>query len=96
LNIAQIYERARRYKEAEQAARLAEAVPALRATTRWPPWFLPAQYSNGRNFSIRRSRFKKALEVNPKSAAVLNYYVHAGRLGIRLEEAQSLVQRAAG
>ncbi|MGH9676858.1 MAG: tetratricopeptide repeat protein, partial [Candidatus Acidiferrum sp.] len=39
--------------------------------------------------------FKKALAVNPRDAAVLNYYGYMlGDRGIRLEEAQSLVQRA--
>src|SRR5882724_6742933 len=95
LNIAQIYERARRYKEAEQAARLAEAVPGAPRDNEMTWFLLGAIYERHKFFDKAEAEFKKALEVNPKSAAVLNYYGYMlGDLGIRLEEAQSLVQRA--
>ncbi len=95
LNIAQIYERARRYKEAEQAARLAEAVPGAPRDNEMTWFLLGAIYERQKFFDKAEVEFKKALEVNPKSAAVLNYYGYMlGDLGIRLEEAQSLVQRA--
>jgi tetratricopeptide (TPR) repeat protein len=94
LNIAQIYERARRYKEAEEAARTAEAMSSPRDNEM--TWFLlGAIYERQKLFDKAEVEFKKALEVNPKSAAVLNYYGYMlGDLGIRLDEAQSLVQRA--
>jgi Tfp pilus assembly protein PilF len=94
LNIAQIYERARRYKEAEEAARAAEAMSSPRDNEM--TWFLlGAIYERQKLFDKAEVEFKKALEVNPKSAAVLNYYGYMlGDLGIRLDEAQSLVQRA--
>jgi tetratricopeptide (TPR) repeat protein len=95
LNIAQIYERARRYKEAEQAARLAEAVPGAPRENEMTWFLLGAIYERQKLFDKAEVEFKKALAVNPKSAAVLNYYGYMlGDLGIRLDEAQSLVQRA--
>jgi Tfp pilus assembly protein PilF len=59
-------------------------------------WFLlGAIYERQKFFDKAEVEFKKALEVNPKSASVLNYYGYMlGDLGIRLDEAQSLVQRA--
>ena len=95
LNIAQIFERARRYKEAEQAARAAEAIPGTPRDNEMVWFLLGAIYERQKFFDKAEVEFKKALDVNPKSAAVLNYYGYMlGDLGIRLEEAQSLVKRA--
>src|SRR5438477_3056202 len=95
LNIAQIYERARRYKEAEQSARSAEAVAGNPRDNEMTWFLLGAIYERQKFFDKAEVEFKKALDVNSKSPAVLNYYGYMlGDLGIRLEEAQSLVQRA--
>jgi tetratricopeptide (TPR) repeat protein len=95
LNIAQIYERARRYAEAEQSARLAETLPGSPRDNEMAWFLLGAIYERQKFFDKAEVEFKKALAVNPKSAAVLNYYGYMlGDLGIRLDEAQSLVQRA--
>lgn len=95
LNIAQIYERTHRYKEAEQSARLAEAVPGAPRDNEMTWFLLGAIYERQKFFDKAEVEFKKALDVNPKNAAVLNYYGYMlGDLGIRLEEAQGMVQRA--
>ena len=95
LNIAQIYERARRYKEAEQAARAAEAISGAPRDNEMVWFLLGAIYERQKVFDKAEVEFKKALDANPKSAAVLNYYGYMlGDLGIRLDEAQSLVKRA--
>ena len=95
LNIAQIYERARRYKEAEQAARAAETISGTPRDNEMVWFLLGAIYERQKVFDKAEVEFKKALDVNPKSAAVLNYYGYMlGDLGIRLDEAQSLVKRA--
>ena len=95
LNIAQIYERARRYREAEQSARAAEAVAGAPRDNEMTWFLLGAIYERQKFFDKAEVEFKKALTVNPKSAPVLNYYGYMlGDLGIRLDEAQSLVQRA--
>jgi tetratricopeptide (TPR) repeat protein len=95
LNIAQIYERARRYSEAEQSARTAEAIAGSPRDNEMTWFLLGAIYERQKFFDKAETEFKKALAVNPKNAPVLNYYGYMlGDLGIRLDEAQSLVQRA--
>jgi tetratricopeptide (TPR) repeat protein len=95
LNIAQTYERARRYPEAEQSARAAEALPGAPRDNEMTWFLLGAIYERQKFFDKAEVEFKKALAVNPKSASVLNYYGYMlGDLGIRLDEAQALVQRA--
>src|SRR5260370_19263620 len=95
LNTAQVYERAKRFKEAEDAAHAAEVLPG-RPRDNEMVWFvLGAIYERQKFFDRAETEFKKALAVNPKSGSVLNYYGYMlGDLGIRLDEAQSLVQRA--
>src|SRR5437764_1757960 len=95
LNIAQVYERGRRYKEAEEAARAAEVLPG-HARENGMGWFLlGAIYERQKFFDKAEEQFKKVLAVNPKNAPVLNYYGYMlGDLGIRLDEAEALVQKA--
>ena len=95
LNIAQVYERAKRFKEAEEAARAAEVLPG-RPRDNEMVWFvLGAIYERQKFFDRAETEFKKALAVNPKSGSVLNYYGYMlGDLGQRLDEAADLVQRA--
>ena len=95
LNIAQVYERGKRYKEAEEAAHAAEVLPG-RPRDNEMVWFvLGAIYERQKFFDRAEDQFKKALAVNPKNASVLNYYGYMlGDLGQRLDEAADLVQRA--
>jgi tetratricopeptide (TPR) repeat protein len=95
LNIAQVYERGRRYKEAEEAAHAAEVLPG-QARDNETVWFLlGAIYERQKFFDKAEEQFKKVLAVNPKNAPVLNYYGYMlGDLGIRLDEAEALLQRA--
>jgi tetratricopeptide (TPR) repeat protein len=95
LNIAQVYERARRYKEAEDAARTAEVMPGDPRDNEMVWFLLGAIYERQKFFDRAEDQFKKALAANPRDAAVLNYYGYMlGDLGIRLDEAEALVQRA--
>jgi tetratricopeptide (TPR) repeat protein len=95
LNIAQVYERARRYKEAEESAHVAEAVPGKPRDNEMVWFLLGAIYERQKFFDRAEEEFKKSLAVNPKNAPVLNYYGYMlGDLGQRLDEAQALVQRA--
>ncbi len=95
LNIAQVYERARRFKEAEEAAHAAEVLPG-RPRDNEMVWFvLGAIYERQKFFDRAEDEFKKALAANPKNGSVLNYYGYMlGDLGQRLDEAADLVQRA--
>jgi Flp pilus assembly protein TadD len=95
LNIAQVYERARRYKEAEEAARAAEGLPGDPRDNEMVWFLLGAIYERQKFFDKAEVEFKKTLDVNPRNAPVLNYYGYMlGDLGIRLDEAETLVQRA--
>jgi tetratricopeptide (TPR) repeat protein len=95
VNIAQVYERSHRYKEAEEAARKAESL-ATDAHENEITWLLlGAIYEKQMMLDKAEEQFKKVLGVNPKNAEVLNYYGYmlADR-GIRLDEAQAMVERA--
>src|SRR5947208_6569512 len=95
LNIAQVYERGRHYKEAEEAAHAAEALPGQPRENEMVWFLLGAIYERQKFFDRAEEQFKKALSVNPKSASVLNYYGYMlGDLGQRLDEASAMVQRA--
>jgi Flp pilus assembly protein TadD len=95
LNIAQVYERGRRYKEAEEAAHAAEVLPGQPRDNEMVWFLLGAIYERQKFFDRAEVEFKKVLAVNPRNAPVLNYYGYMlGDLGQRLDEAQSLVERA--
>src|SRR5712692_10135532 len=95
LNIAQVYERGRRYKEAEEAAHAAEVLPGQPRDKEMVWFLLGAIYERQKFFDRADEQFKKVLAANPKNAQVLNYYGYMlGDLGIRLDEAEALVQRA--
>ena len=95
LNIAQVYERGRRYKEAEESARAAEVLPGQPRDNEMVWFLLGAIYERQKLYDKAEEQFKKVLAVNPKNAPVLNYYGYMlGDLGIRLDEAQALVERA--
>jgi Flp pilus assembly protein TadD len=95
LNIAQVYERGRRYKEAEEAAHTAEALPGQARDNEMVWFLLGAIYERQKFFDKAEEEFKKVLQVNPKNAPVLNYYGYMlGDRGMRLDEAEALVQRA--
>src|SRR5438067_3191232 len=95
LNIAQVYERGRHYKEAEEAAHAAEVLPGQPRENEMVWFLLGAIYERQKFFDKAEEQFKKVLAVNPKNAPVLNYYGYMlGDLGIRLDEAEALVQKA--
>jgi tetratricopeptide (TPR) repeat protein len=95
LNIAQVFERGRRYKEAEEAAHAAEVLPGQARENEMAWFLLGAIYERQKFFDKAEEQFKKVLAVNPKNAPALNYYGYMlGDLGIRLDEAEALVQQA--
>jgi tetratricopeptide (TPR) repeat protein len=95
LNIAQVYERGRHYQQAEEAAHAAEVLPGQARENEMVWFLLGAIYERQKFFDKAEEQFKKVLSVNPKNAPVLNYYGYMlGDLGIRLDEAEALVQQA--
>ena len=95
LNLSQVYERGRRYAEAERAARKAESYSSDPHDNEVAWLLLGAVYERQKEFDKAEDEFKKALDINPRNAQVLNYYGYmlADR-GIRLDEAHGLIQRA--
>jgi len=95
LALAQVRERARQYKQAEEAARKAESLAGAPAEKETAWFLLGAIYERQKLFARAEEEFKKALAVNPRNAAVLNYYGYMlGDQGVRLEEARGMVQTA--
>jgi tetratricopeptide (TPR) repeat protein len=95
LNIAQVFERGRRYKEAEESAHATEGLPGQPRDNLMVWTLLGGIYERQKYFDRAEAEFKKVLALDPKNAYVLNYYGYMlGDLGIRLDEAESLVQRA--
>src|SRR6267143_1096561 len=64
LNIAQVYERGRRYKEAEEAARAAEVLPGQPRENEMVWFLLGAIYERQKFFDKAEEQFKKVLAVN--------------------------------
>jgi len=95
INVAQVYQRGKRYKEAEEAAHAAEVLPGQPREKALAWTVLGSIYERQKFYDRAEEEFKKVLAVDPKNAYVLNYYGYMlGDLGQRLDEAQSLVQRA--
>jgi tetratricopeptide (TPR) repeat protein len=95
LNIAQVYELGRRYKEAEESVHAAEVMPGQPRDNGMVWTRLGGIYERQKFFDRAEEEFKKVLTVDPKNAYVLNYYGYMlADLGQRLDEAQALVQRA--
>ena len=56
---------------------------------------LGAIYERQKKYDLAEEQFKHVLEINPRNAAVLNYYGYMlADLGTRLDEATKLVKRA--
>src|SRR5260370_3140310 len=95
IDISQVYERGRRYAEAEAAAHAAEKLPGHPSDNEMVWFMLGAIYERQKMFDRAEVEFRRVLEVNPHNAAVLNYYGYMlADLGIRLEEANALLRRA--
>lgn len=95
LDIAGLYERAKRYedmaKPLDAAEKLSETKPEKEAVY----FARGAMYERLKKYDASEAEFRKVLEVDPDSAGALNYlgYMLADR-GVRLDEAQKLVSRA--
>ncbi len=95
LAIAQVYERGRRFPEAERAASQAEKL-AKRPQDNSLAWLLlGGAYQQEKKYDAAEQEFRKALAVNARDAAVLNDYGYMlAERGVRLDEAVSMIQRA--
>jgi tetratricopeptide (TPR) repeat protein len=95
LNIAQVYERAKRFKEAEEAAKAAEALPGDPRENETTYFLLGAIYERQKFYDRAEEQFKKVLAIDPGNGPALNYYgFMLGDLGQRLDEAEDMVKAA--
>jgi len=95
LDIAQLYDRAKRYddmaKPLDAAEKLSETKPDKEAV-----YFMRgAMYERVKKYDLSEAEFRKVLAIDPDSAAALNYlgYMLADR-SVRLDEAQKMISRA--
>jgi tetratricopeptide (TPR) repeat protein len=95
LTIAQVYSQAKRFAEAEAAARQALALSAKPDDQEYPQFLLGAIYERQKKYELAEEEFKKVLAANPLNAAAANYlgYMLADR-GVRLEESVKYIQKA--
>ena len=95
VSIAQVYELAKRYKDAEDAAHTAEVMPGQPRENLNAWTVLGSIYEHQKFYDRAEEQFKKVLAVDNKNSYVLNYYGYMlADLGLRLDEAESLVKRA--
>ena len=95
LALAQIYERHKRYPEAEAAVTQAEKLSRPGLEMEYVHFLRGALYERQKKFDLAEEQFRKVLEMNPRNAATLNYlgYMFADQ-GRKLEESVALIQRA--
>ncbi len=95
LDLAQIYERGRRYPEAEAAALAAERFSTRPGQNEMVWFMLGAIYERQKKYDLAEQQFKRVIQLNPHNAAALNYYGYMlADLGTRLDEATDLIKRA--
>jgi tetratricopeptide (TPR) repeat protein len=95
LAIAQVFSQAKRYQEAEAAAKEALALSPLEDDQEYVRFVLGSIYERQKKYDLAEEEFRKVLSVNPLNAAASNYlgYMLADR-GVRLDESVKYIQRA--
>jgi tetratricopeptide (TPR) repeat protein len=94
-NLAEMYIRLKRYDEATAEIEKADAL-AKKPTEKWYIAFLRGdQFDHQKKYDEAEAQFRKALEIDPKNAMVLNYlgYMLADN-GTKLQDAMKLIQQA--
>ena len=95
ITLAQVYERGRKFQEAEKSLSEAEQL-AGRSADRVMVWFLRgAVAERQKKYDDAEEQFRRVLAADPHESSTLNYYGYmlADR-GFRLDEAVVLIQRA--
>ena len=95
LTLAQIYDRHKRYPEAEAALAEAEKLSRPGAEIEYIHFLRGALYERQEKYDLAEESFRRVLAMNPKSAVTLNYlgYMFADK-NMKLEESVALIQRA--
>jgi tetratricopeptide (TPR) repeat protein len=95
VSIAQIYEKAKRFKEEAKALDDAEAASRTPDDKSVVEFARGAMFERMKNYEAAEASFRKVIDSQPDNAGALNYlgYMLADR-NVRLEEAQKLIARA--
>lgn len=93
--MAQIYLQAKRFEEAEQAARKSQEMRPNQADQEYGLFVLGSIYEREKKYEMAEEAFKRVLAMDPQNAATSNYlgYMLADQ-GIRLEESVKYIKRA--
>jgi len=95
INVAQVYLENRRYTEAEDAIRSAEALGADPAGKETTDFLRGSLYERQQKFDQAERAFQDVLAANPRHSGALNYYGYMlAEQGVRLDEAVALITRA--
>ena len=92
LQVAEFYQRAKRYADAEEALQAARKLDTRNLRGLFQ---LGATLERQKKFDEAEATFREALNVEPDSGPILNYlgYMNADR-GVRVEEALGLIEKA--
>jgi tetratricopeptide (TPR) repeat protein len=95
LNLAQIFEKAKRYTDMGQALNEAEKLSTSNDDKETVFFMRGAMYERMKEYDASEAEFRKALELDPNNAGALNYlgYMLADR-NVRLDEAYELIKKA--
>lgn len=95
--LAQVYERAKRWDEMGKVLDEAEKLSQSKDDKENVHFMRGAMLERMKKYDAAEAEFRKVLEINPESAAALNYlgYMLADR-NVRLQEAQQMISKAVG
>jgi tetratricopeptide (TPR) repeat protein len=95
LQLAQVYEKGKKFGEMEKALSQAEKLSETKPEKESIYFMRGAMFERQKKFSAAEAEFRKVIESNPQNAGALNYlgYMFADR-GERLEEARDLIRKA--
>jgi tetratricopeptide (TPR) repeat protein len=95
LTLAQVLSQAKRFGDAETAARQALELSTRSEDQEYPHFVLGSIYERQKKYDLAEEEFQKVLSMNPLNAAAFNYlgYMLADR-GVRLEESLQFIQKA--
>jgi tetratricopeptide (TPR) repeat protein len=95
LNLAQIYEKAKRYADMGKALDEAGKLASSNDENETVHFMRGAMYERMKKYEQSEAEFRKVLDINPDNSGALNYlgYMLADR-NVRLDEAHDLVKKA--
>jgi tetratricopeptide (TPR) repeat protein len=95
LQLAQIYEKGKKFAEMEKALSQVEKLSETKTDKEGVYFMRGAMFERQKKYGAAEAEFRKVIESNPQNAGALNYlgYMFADR-GERLDEARDLIRKA--